>query len=512
MNDTAVYLLPASTPLLFAVLALVMLKRPSRWPKAAAALPLVAALASTALLLTAGPGQSPLLGIVGIGLSIRLDALSATLLLLISFLGFTILHYSRQYLEGDARHGVFMRDLALTLAAVSALVTAGNLYMMIGAWIGMSLLLNRLLIFRAERPAARLAARKKFILARAGDASLLVAFGILIAAFGTADISELLTLAQSGDNHSALAVAAGLVAFTAVLKSAQFPTHGWLVEVMETPTPVSALLHAGIVNAGGFLFLRFSDFMTAVPGVSLSVAALGGLTAIIGSAIMLSQTNIKSALAYSTVGQMGFMMLQCGLGAYSAAMVHLVGHSLYKAHAFLSSGDAVRRLSAEGWRRGVAATNLTSGLFKLALVGALYALIAQLSGYRWPEDGIIIGLGGVLMLGIWLYLDAPNMGAKPRVTLYVTAAATAVSYFLIQTAAATLYGGLFAAPPVPGVVAFTLMGAVLVASLAIVLAQGRDPASARWHSLRVHLAQGLYLNIILNRWLGGFRTRQANTR
>lgn len=512
MNDTAFYLLPAATPLLFVVLALVMQRRPSRWPKAVAALPLVPALASVALLVTAGPGQSPLLGIVGIGLSIRLDALSATLLLLISFLGFTILHYSRQYLEGDARHGVFMRDLALTLAAVSALVTAGNLYMMVGAWIGMSLLLNRLLIFRAERPAARLAARKKFILARAGDASLLVAFGILIAAFGTADISALLALAETGDNRGAMTMAAGLIAFTAVLKSAQFPTHGWLVEVMETPTPVSALLHAGIVNAGGFLFLRFSDFMTAAPGVGLTVAALGGITAVIGTAIMLSQTNIKSALAYSTVGQMGFMMLQCGLGAYSAAMVHLVGHSLYKAHAFLSSGDAVRRLSTEGWRRGVAASSLSSGLFTLVLVGVLYALIAQLSGYSWPEDGVIIGLGAVLMLGIWLYLDAPDMGAKPRITLYTTAAVTAASYFLIQTAAAQIYGSLFAAPPVPGIVAFILLGALLAVSLAIVLVQGRDPQSARWNSLRVHLAQGLYLNIIINRWLGGFRAHQTTTR
>ena len=140
----------------------------------------------------------------------------------------------------------------------------------------MSLLLNRLLLFRRERPMARIAAGKKFILARVGDVSLIVACGLLIAEFGTAELGALMTaIAGAGDASGAALAAAVLLALTAILKSAQFPTHGWLVEVMETPTPVSALLHAGIVNAGGFLFLRFADLMSAFPAVGLTVAAIG---------------------------------------------------------------------------------------------------------------------------------------------------------------------------------------------------------------------------------------------
>ncbi len=510
MNQAYLYFLPAAAPALYAVLALLFYRQPARWPLWLAAAPLAASLLSIALLVAQGQGQSPLLGVVGIGLSVRLDALGATLLLLVTFLGLAVLQYSRQYLAGDSRHGEFMRDMALTLAAVTTLLIAGNLYLMIGAWVGMSLLLNRLLVFRRERPRAVLAARKKFILARIGDASLLIAFGVLIAAFGTADITALLAHISAGEQTGALGLAAGLIALTAVLKSAQFPTHGWLVEVMETPTPVSALLHAGIVNAGGFLLLRFSDLMTAAPTISLTVAALGGTTAIIGTAIMMTQSNIKSALAYSTVGQMGFMMLQCGLGAYSAAMVHLVGHSLYKAHAFLTSGDAVRRQHAEGWRRGTRATPLAAGLPLLGLILACYLGFAAMLGYDWLQDAVVLSLGLVLMLGLWLYLDAPQPGFKAGMRLVTSVAGTALAYLGLQRAAALLYADLFAQAAMPTLVTAAILAVVVIGCLVIALLQGRPLQAKAWQQLRVHLAQGLYINILVNRWLGAFRAGRAS--
>ncbi len=505
---TSLYLLPVAIPLLYAGLALIMLRSPSRWPQWLAWLPVLAALATASLAITQGAGQSQLIGLAGVGISVRVDALSTILLLLVSFLGATVLHYSRQYLAGDARHGRFMFDLSLTLAAVTTLVAAGNLYLLVGAWVAMSLLLNRLLLFRGERRMARVAATKKFILARIGDVSLIVACGLLIAEFGTAEFDSLAMAigALPGELPGAALAAAALLALTAVLKSAQFPAHGWLIEVMETPTPVSALLHAGIVNAGGFLFLRFADLMLAAQSVGLVVAGIGAVTAIVGTVIMLTQPSIKTALAYSTVGQMGFMMLQCGLGAYSAAVVHLVGHSLYKAHAFLSSGDVVRRLRLEGWQASTQSGPTWIGLLKLATLAALYGGTATAMGYGWISQPVVFSLGWVLVLGLWLFLDAPGQNVSRQIRLLGSAGLAAACYFLLQGFAASVLGTTLGTASDPGVAGRGLLLLMLAACTTIALLQALGTDSPRLQKLRVHLARGLYINLFINRWLGAFRS------
>ncbi len=139
--------------------------------------------------------------------------------------------------------------------------------------------------------------------------------------------------------------AAGFLAAAALLKSAQFPVHGWLTEVMETPTPVSALLHAGVINAGGFLLIRFADVMLLAPGVLAVLVMVGGFTALFGGLVMLTQPAVKTSLAWSTVAQMGFMILECGLGLFPLALLHIVAHSLYKTHSFLASGEAVELIA-----------------------------------------------------------------------------------------------------------------------------------------------------------------------
>jgi NAD(P)H-quinone oxidoreductase subunit 5 len=127
----------------------------------------------------------------------------------------------------------------------------------------------------------------------------------------------------------------------AMLKSAQFPFHSWLPDTMETPTPVSALMHAGIINAGGFLIIRLNPLVTLSPAALSTLALFGAFTALFASLVMLTHASVKRSLAFSTVAQMGFMMLECGLGAFGLAVLHLVAHSLYKAHAFLASGSIV---------------------------------------------------------------------------------------------------------------------------------------------------------------------------
>ena len=154
-------------------------------------------------------------------------------------------------------------------------------------------------------------------------------------------LAEVLREGESSTRTSELTWLCLSLVCGAMLKSAQFPFHSWLPDTMETPTPVSALMHAGIINAGGFLIVRLSPLVTLSPLSLHILAVVGAFTAIFASLVMMTQASVKRMLAFSTIAQMGFMMLQCGVGAFSIAVLHIVAHSLYKAHAFLSSGSVV---------------------------------------------------------------------------------------------------------------------------------------------------------------------------
>ena len=319
--------------------------------EASAAFAVLVAALSGILLVFHGAGTSALIGFLGFGLSVRLDAVSVIMMLVVTFVGWVVVRYAGTYLDGEARQGQFTGWLLATLAAVLLLVIAGNLWMLAAAWVATSLLLHKLLLFYPERLGAQRAARKKYIIARVSDGALLAAMALLGYSYGTRDIGLIMEAAQNGAAPIGITWAAGLLAVAAVLKSAQFPFHGWLTEVMETPTPVSALLHAGVINAGGFLLIRFADVMLLSPGVLAVLVMVGGFTAIFGSAVMLTQPAVKTSLAWSTVAQMGFMILQCGLALFPLALLHIVAHSLYKAHSFLASGGAVTRLPWPSKRR-----------------------------------------------------------------------------------------------------------------------------------------------------------------
>ncbi len=286
---------------------------------------MVIALVAVGLLILRGPATATLLP----GFSARLDVISVVMLCLVSFVGWVVLRYARSYVDGEARQGAFMGWMCATLAAVMLLVTAGHLVQLTLAWIATSLSLHQLLLFYPDRVQARRAAHKKLVTSGLSNIVLIVAAAVLWNGFGTGDIATILAEARAGNSGSFAVWAAALIALAAVLKSAQFPTHGWLTEVMETPTPVSALLHAGVINAGGFLMIRFADVMLTSPGVLAVLVMLGGFTAIFGSMVMLTQSAVKTSLAWSTVAQMGFMVLQCGLALFPLAFLHIVAHSLY---------------------------------------------------------------------------------------------------------------------------------------------------------------------------------------
>ncbi len=492
--------------------------RPKHLPKlseAAAFLALIMALVSTAVLVAFGPGVSPVIGLQGVGLAVRVDAVSAVMLLLVTFIGWIVVRYAATYLDGDDRQGSFTSWLCLTLASVVLLVTAGNLAQLVLAWIVASLFLHQLLLFYPDRLAAVRSARKKFITARIGDAGLIGAAGLLVAAYGTADIGSILHAARAGAGGSLAVGAASLLALAAILKSAQFPTHGWLTEVMETPTPVSALLHAGVINAGGFLLIRFADVMLLAPGVLAVLVIIGGFTALFGSLVMLTQPAVKTSLAWSTVAQMGFMILQCGLALFPLALLHIAAHSLYKAHSFLASGGAVERVAAIRRPGPVAipSAGAVGRAFLVALV--IYVLVGLAFGltHKSPQA---IALGAILIFGVAYMLAQGFADAAPRALTRRTAVyalATSIGYFALQMAATSLTLDVLQATPPPGPLEWGLIVLAVISFGLVAIVQAMFPLWAHHPAaagLRVHLSNGFYANAVFDRLIGGWSTRIAS--
>ncbi len=508
------HLLPLLAPLVLLLAASLAFRGPAFRPAAslraanlAALLALGLAAASLVLLILAGPGNAPLA-------LVRLDAVSAAMLLLVAFVGWVVVRYAATYLDGEARQGPFTGWLCLTLAAALLLVQAGNLLVLVLAWAGAGLGLERLLLFYPERAAARRAARKKAIFARAGDVALAGAALLLGLGFGTADIGAILEGARAGAAPGAAAGAAALLALAALLKSAQFPVHGWLTEVMETPTPVSALLHAGLINAGGFLLIRFADVMLAAPGVLAALAMIGGFTALFAGLVMLTQPAVKTALAWSTIAQMGFMILQCGLALFPLALLHIIAHSLYKAHAFLAAGEAVGKVAAI--RRpgpvAVPGARAVGRAFLAAL--ALYALIGAGFGFA-DKSPQAIALGAILVLGVAYLLAQGFADAAPgplTLRTSLAAAAAAIGYFALQTVAEALTAGVLPAAPPPGALEWVLITLAVLGFGLTAFAQATFPLWAQHPAaagLRVHLANGLYVNALTDRLLRGWSVRNA---
>lgn len=440
-----------------------------------------------------------------------IDSVSTVLLVLISFLGLVVVRFSATALRDEAGGGRFLGWMSLTLAAVLLLVQAGTLWLFALAWIGTSLGLRRLLLFYPNRPLAQKVARKKEVMAGAANVALVLAFALLWSEFGTADLATI-TAAAAGHGASVLMIAAAaLLAVAAVLKSAQFPFHGWLTQVMEAPTPVSALLHAGLINAGGFLLIRFSPVLVEVPGVLAALVAIGGFSALVGGLVMLTQPAIKTSLAWSTIAQMGFMVMQCGLGLFAFALLHIVAHSLYKAHAFLSSGKAVERVASLQRPGPVATPSLRAvgTAFLLALL--VFCGVATLLG-AWNKPPQALALGMILIFGV-AYMFAQGLAdAAPRALMrrtFLYAGAMTLSYFLLQEASVAIVGGAVPPVPEPGPLEWALIALALLSFGATAFAQAMFPHWAGHPTLaglRVHLQNGLYADLLVERALAPLMT------
>jgi NAD(P)H-quinone oxidoreductase subunit 5 len=479
--------------------------------KAAAALTALIAIGIAAAVIAHGSLRTPLLGIAGVGFSLYLDALAAMMFCLVALIGLIVVSYSQHYMDGDPHHLRFMRELCLTLTAVLLVIVSGNLLQFALAWIATSWGLNRLLVFYPDRQAAILAARKKFLVSRVGDLSLFAAMFLVYRLCGSLQYDAIFAAMSPMNAASApvaLHAAALLLVCTALLKSAQFPLHGWLIEVMETPTPVSALLHAGIINAGGFLVLRFSDLIALSVPTLYTLSILGGLTALFGSVVMLTQTSVKVSLAYSTTAQMGFMMLECGLGAFSAALLHILAHSLYKAHAFLSSGSVID-IARASWTPSPGGKPHPARLvISIVAVLAVTVAIGSLFGATLVAKPGVFTMGAVVVLAIIL-LIANGIDEHPNVYVVVRtvglAAIVTLVYFSLQFVMEILVAD--SVPPTQrlrGPLDLAIVVAIILGFGVVTLFQGLlfgRSSGAKWAALYAHLSNGLYVNTIANRWL-----------
>jgi NAD(P)H-quinone oxidoreductase subunit 5 len=516
------YLLPSIAPAVFLVAATLGFLNPGRRPilsarlaEASAVAAIVVGIVSTILLVLRGPASSQLLGLFGAGISIRVDAVSATMLLLVSFIGWVVVRYSVTYLDGEPRQGAFIGWLCLTLASVLLLVLAGNLVQLVAAWIATSVFLHRLLLFYPNRVAAQRAARKKFVAARIGDVALIGAAALLMFEYGTTDIAAILQAARAGAGNGVAVGAAALLALAALLKSAQFPTHGWLTEVMETPTPVSALLHAGVINAGGFILIRFADVVLLAPEVLAALVMFGGFTALFGGLVMLTQPAVKTSLAWSTVAQMGFMILECGLALFPLALLHIAAHSLYKAHSFLVSGGAVENVASIHRPGPVAIPKSGAVLRAFGLALAIYGLVGFTFGFQ-DKSPQAIALGAILIFGVAYMLAQGLADTAPKALTMRTAVyavATSISYFALQVFTTWATSGALPPAPAPGPLEWALIILAVVSFGLVAIVQAMFPLWA-YHpaaaGLRVHISNGFYANAIFDRLLRGWVIRDAS--
>ncbi len=285
--------------------------------------------------------------------SLLLDPLSAVMILTITGVGSLIHIYSLGYMSHDPERVRYFSYLNLFSFFMLLLVLGGNLPLLFVGWEGVGLCSYLLIGFWFKKKSASDAGKKAFIVNRIGDAGLILGMALAWHAFGTLDLFELAEIAKNLPyepvGQAGIATALCLLLFVGACgKSAQIPLHVWLPDAMEGPTPVSALIHAAtMVTAGVYLVARLAPLYRLSEGAMLTVAWIGAATAVMAATVALVQTDIKKVLAYSTVSQLGYMFLACGIGAFGVGVFHLFTHAFFKALLFLGSGSVIHAMSGE---------------------------------------------------------------------------------------------------------------------------------------------------------------------
>ena len=319
-------------------------------------------------------------GSLVVELGLYLDQLAVLLLLLVTGVSFVVHVYSSGYMIGDARYSRFFAVMALFTFGMVTLVMSSNLLMMFMCWEVMGICSYLLISHQADRKAACHAATKAFLVNAVADVGLLFGVILTFATFETLDVRQILSQSASVSGqtinllswiglewHVHTVTLIALFLFMGCLgKSAQVPFHVWLPNAMEAPTPVSALIHAAtMVNAGPYLLVRFSELIKLSSVAMTVIAIVGATTALFAAVVSLTQSDIKKILAYSTISQIGFMIMTCGLGAFVVAIFHLLAHGCLKGFLFLSTGNQLESAAAHGHQESAAGQTKPSAFLYL---------------------------------------------------------------------------------------------------------------------------------------------------
>jgi NADH-quinone oxidoreductase subunit L len=348
------------------------------------------------------------IGDLAVDISLKLDHLSLAMALVVTGVGGLIHIYSAGYMRGDRAYGRYFACLSLFMFSMLGIVLADNFVMMFIFWelVGVSSYL--LIGFWYEKDAAADACKKAFLCNRIGDAGFLLGIILVWSMFGSVSFAEIKPgvtayLAANGGGTPLLCLAGLLIFCGAIGKSAQFPLHVWLPDAMEGPTPVSALIHAATMVAAGVYMLCRVYFLLEPGGALPVIAWVGGFTALLAAVIAIQQNDIKRILAYSTLSQLGYMVMAVGVGGPAAAMFHLTTHAFFKALLFLGAGSVIHALHDEQniWRMGalkrkMPVTYWTFMAGTLALCG-----FPPLSGF-YSKDGILSAALSSHQIGLFI--------------------------------------------------------------------------------------------------------------
>ncbi len=379
-------------------------------------------------LLSAGPVERELswlhAGSLQITIGVLIDPLASLMLVIVTAVSLLVQIYSLGYMKGDPGFARFFSYLSLFTFSMLTLVIANNFILLYMAWELVGLCSYLLIGFWYQRPAAAAAAKKAFIVTRFGDFGFLAGILVLSVLAGSFGYGDAQRLVDSGGLAAGQVTLVALLLFCgAIGKSGQFPLHVWLPDAMEGPTPVSALIHsATMVAAGVFMVARLYGIFQGSADAMRVVASLGAFTALFAAAIALAQNDIKRVLAYSTISQLGYMMLALGVGGYGAGVFHLTTHAAFKTLLFLCAGSVIHAMGTNDiWKMGglgrrMPVTAITFLVAVLAISG-----IFPLSGF-WSKDEI---LQAALSSGhIELYVVA-------LVTVFLTAFYMARVFFVV---------------------------------------------------------------------------------
>jgi NADH-quinone oxidoreductase subunit L len=446
--------------------------------------------------------------------ALQVDQLTVVMLLVVSFVGMLIHIYSTGYMAHQGGYYRFFSYLNLFMFFMLTLVLAANLVVMFVGWEGVGLCSYLLIGFWFLKKSAADAGKKAFITTRIGDLGFTIGILFVFATFQSVDFGTIFKdLAQNPRSEALLTTICILLFTGAVGKSAQLPLYVWLPDAMEGPTPVSALIHAAtMVTAGVYMVARMNPLFSRAPVAMLIVAIVGAVTAFYAATIGLMQTDIKKVLAYSTVSQLGYMFLGCGVGAYAAGIFHLMTHAFFKGLLFLCAGSVIHAMGDEqdmmkmgGLRKKIPITYWTMLIATLAIAG-----IPGFAGF-FSKDEILeaaqsgphanwilwlLGVAGAALTSFYMFrLIFLTFFGKPRYDeheVHVHESPRNMTVPLMILAFCSIFGGWFAAPKLIGGIdhfskfldpVFTMYAPAATESAAVVSESAASPGLALFHAL-----------------------------